>query len=188
MKNIVALLALFLPFISFCQQPHQPTLDELIPKNRQQEMGLHKLSSEEKEALRQHIVALLTAASLANHASDSGSVTRSSSSLRDKEPSATSSEPALYPAQRRANRAATVYPSTTGGHWIKQNIGRGEFIQLEDRSLWQVDPLDKIDASLWLPISSITVIESSNGSPGYDYLLINTDDKEKAHAKYVETQ
>jgi hypothetical protein len=59
---------------------------------------------------------------------------------------------------------------------------------LEDGSLWQIDPLDRIDAMLWLPTSDITVTESSSGSPGFDYLLINTDDGEKAHAKYMGKQ
>jgi len=78
-----------------------------------------------------------------------------------------------------------VYAGTSAGHWIKENIGPGEFILLEDGSLWKIDPLDKIDAYLWLRISNITVIDSSDGSPGYDYLLINTDDGEKAHGKYM---
>ncbi len=56
---------------------------------------------------------------------------------------------------------------------------------LEDGSIWQIDPMDTIDAMLWLPISNITIVLSDRGSPGYGYLLINTDDGEKAHAKYL---
>ena len=56
---------------------------------------------------------------------------------------------------------------------------------LEDGSFWEIDPIEKIDAMLWLPISEITVLESSSGSPGYNYLLVNTDDGEQAHAKYM---
>jgi hypothetical protein len=37
-------------------------------------------------------------------------------------------------------------------------------------------------------MSRITVIPSSRGLPGYDYLLVNVDDGEKAHAKYVGRQ
>lgn len=77
------------------------------------------------------------------------------------------------------------YPVIGSGHWIKKNIDSGSLITLEDGSLWKIDPINKIDAMLWLPVSSITVKESSKGSPGYDYLLINTDDGEKAHAKYM---
>ena len=78
-----------------------------------------------------------------------------------------------------------VYAGTGGGHWIDKNIDQGEYLVLEDDSLWKVDPLDTSDTSLWLETSDITVAKSTDGSPGYDYVLINTDDREKAHAKYM---
>lgn len=81
-----------------------------------------------------------------------------------------------------------AYVGVGGKHWVKKNIDGGTYIVLEDGTLWAIDPFDKIDAMLWLPISNITVIESSSGSPSYDYLLINTDDGEKAHAKYMGEQ
>ena len=77
------------------------------------------------------------------------------------------------------------YPGGSSGHWIQENIDSGSMIILEDSSIWQIDPLDKIETMLWLPVSNITIVISNNGSPGYDYLLINTDDGEKAHAKYL---
>jgi hypothetical protein len=40
--------------------------------------------------------------------------------------------------------------------------------------------LDQIDTALWLPMSEITVVETAGG-----YLLINTDDGEKAHASLL---
>jgi hypothetical protein len=82
-------------------------------------------------------------------------------------------------------RPPVVRPTAIIKHWIKKNIDSGAYILLEDGSLWQIDPFDKIDAMLWLPISNIIVVKSTTGSPGYDYLLINTDDKEKAHAKFM---
>ena len=81
-----------------------------------------------------------------------------------------------------------LYAGVGGGHWVKKNVDSGTYMVLEDGTLWAIDPFDKIDAMLWLPISNITVIESSSGSPGYDYLLINTDDDEKANAKYMGKQ
>ena len=77
------------------------------------------------------------------------------------------------------------YPGGSSGHWIQENIDSGSMIILEDGSIWQIDPMDKIEAMLWLPISNITVVISNNVSPGYDYLIINTYDGEKAHAKYL---
>jgi hypothetical protein len=87
-------------------------------------------------------------------------------------------------AQKKSNSSGS-YAGGGSGHWIQENIDSGSIILLEDGSLWQVDPMDKIDAMLWLPISNITIVTSSSGSPGYEYLLINTDDNEKAHAKYL---
>lgn len=83
---------------------------------------------------------------------------------------------------------ARAYNNPGIGHWVKKNVERGQFILLEDGSLWEVDRLERLNASLWLPMARVTVLSSSRGSPGYDYLLINTDDGEKAHAKYVGKQ
>ena len=69
-------------------------------------------------------------------------------------------------------RPPVVRPPAIIKHWIKKNIDSGAYIH-------------KLDAMLWLPISNIIVVKSTTGSPGYDYLLINTDDKEKAHAKFM---
>jgi hypothetical protein len=77
------------------------------------------------------------------------------------------------------------YAGGSSGHWIQENIDSGKLIILEDGSIWEIDPLEQIDAMLWLPISEITVVTSGSGSPGYEYLLINTDDNEKAHAKLI---
>ena len=82
----------------------------------------------------------------------------------------------------------TTYFDVGDGHWIEKNVGGGKCILLEDHSFWQIDPVDRIDTMLWLPISNVTVRESSSGSPGYNYLLINTDDDEQAHAKYLGQQ
>jgi len=92
------------------------------------------------------------------------------------------------PQAVRSAAIPKVYAGIGGGHWVKKNIDSGTYMVLEDGTLWAIDPFDKIDAMLWLPISNITVIESSSGSPGYNYLLINTDDGEKAHAKYMGKQ
>ena len=130
------------------------SFDQLFPKSQQNQMGLHKLSKSEKEALRTHVEGLLL----------------------------------QVIASSTMNSGAKTYAGVGGGHWVKKNVDGGTYMILEDGSLWQIDPIDKVDAILWLPISDITVTESSSGSPGYDYLLINTDDGEKAHAKYMGKQ
>jgi hypothetical protein len=98
---------------------------------------------------------------------------------------ATPTYPAQVPIQQPTTQVpAAVYPGAESGHWIRENISSGSYIELEDGSLWQIEPYDKFDTSLWLPVTSITVVIAPS-MPGYDYLLINTDDKEGAHARYV---
>lgn len=86
---------------------------------------------------------------------------------------------------RRLRIGGGVYHGIGNGHWIQENINSGELLILEDGTLWKIDPLDVIVSILWLPLSDIIVKESSSGSVGYDYLLINTDDREMVHAKYL---
>lgn len=87
--------------------------------------------------------------------------------------------------QDSKSSGSNQYSGVSSGHWVQENVDSGTMMILEDGSIWQIDPIDKIDAMLWLPISNITIVISDKGSPGYDYLLINTDDGEKAHAKYL---
>lgn len=96
----------------------------------------------------------------------------------------------LAPTSEKTNpkESTSKIPSSSSGHWIKENIEQGTTIILEDGSIWLIDPMDKTDAMLWLPVTEITVIKSDDGSLGYNYLLINIDDEEQAHAKYLGKQ
>jgi hypothetical protein len=90
------------------------------------------------------------------------------------------------PNYRRRNIVAAsgnLYLYTGAGHWIKDNIDSGRFIQLEDKSFWEVSTFDRMTSSLWLPISDIVVVEGDDLY--YPYLLINTDDGEKVEAKLI---
>jgi hypothetical protein len=91
------------------------------------------------------------------------------------------------PGQPMNSRAGkSVIPTGAAAkHWIKSNIDHGRYLLLDDGSLWEIASLDRIDASLWLAMSDITVVASQGDYPGYDYLLISTDDKEIAHGKPV---
>lgn len=160
---VTTIIALSVAAMCFAQTGKKlVSFEQLFPRTQQRQMGLHKLTATEKEALRTHVEALLL---------------QMSSSPKPKQKTVGT-----------AKSRASVYAGTGGGHWVKKNIDSGTYMLLEDRSLWQIDPYDKLDAMLWLPISDITVTESSSGSPGYDYLLINTDDGKKAHAKYMGKQ
>jgi len=79
---------------------------------------------------------------------------------------------------RIQNRKNTRQSTNTceDGHWIQSIAGNGEIIKLEDGSIWQVDSIDRVISSIWLPISNITVCGA---------YLINTDDGEKVSATKI---
>lgn len=76
-----------------------------------------------------------------------------------------------------------LYVGVGSGHWIGEVMDSGRLVKLEDDSLWEVAPLDRIDTALWLPTTEITVLDG--GDPLYPYKLVNTDDGEVANAKLV---
>ena len=47
----------------------------------------------------------------------------------------------------------------------------------------KIDPLEKIDAMLWMSLDEVRVIRSDRGSIGYDYLIVNLSERTQAHAK-----
>ncbi|CAG4890753.1 hypothetical protein [Paraburkholderia saeva] len=59
------------------------------------------------------------------------------------------------------------------GHWVSKVAGDGEFVVLENNSVWQINAVDQIDTSLWLPTTSIVACDDK---------LVNTDDGEVAEA------
>jgi hypothetical protein len=83
---------------------------------------------------------------------------------------------------------AASYTGGSGGHWIKSKANNGAIIILEDGSMWEINSLDRIDTALWLPISNVTILKASSPVGDYKYTLVNTDDGEKALAKYLGKQ
>jgi hypothetical protein len=75
-----------------------------------------------------------------------------------------------------------VYPGVGSGHWINQVTSGGAMIILEDGSMWQVSPIDRIKSMLWLPVSEITVL-ASRGS--LSYRLLNENKEELVEASYL---
>ncbi len=73
----------------------------------------------------------------------------------------------------------------TGKHWIKSKADNGAFITLEDGSVWEINSIDRIDTALWLPITDIVVLEAKSPIGEFNYMLVNTEDGEKALAKYM---
>lgn len=84
--------------------------------------------------------------------------------------------------------ASPTYTGGGGGHWIRSTADDGAIIILEDGSMWGISSVDRVDTMLWLPVSSVTILKASPAVGDYKYSLINTDDKEKALAKYLGKQ
>lgn len=61
-----------------------------------------------------------------------------------------------------AGSTPSTYVGNSGGHWIKSKADNGGILILEDGSMWEINSLDRIDTSLWLPITNITVIKASS--------------------------
>jgi hypothetical protein len=92
------------------------------------------------------------------------------------------------PAVTGSGTASATYTGSSGGHWIRSTADGGAIIILEDGSMWGISSMDRIDTMLWLPVSNIIILKSSPSVGDYKYSLINTDDKEKALAKYLGKQ
>jgi len=142
---------------------HQLTrLSELMSPDKKRAAGLDKLTDQEKKALNDFMINLLSEVYAKGQAACGAENT------------------ATVPRQRLTSPAY----ATGGGHWIGSNAD-GKIITLEDGSIWQIAELDQIDTQLWLPVTDITVISDRSPVGEYKYILINKDDGEKAHAKYL---
>jgi hypothetical protein len=89
------------------------------------------------------------------------------------------------PTPKVAGSAQAAYLGSSGGHWIKSKAGNGSMIVLEDGSIWEISSIDRINTSLWLPITNITVLKAPQPMGDYKYVLVNKDDGEKALAKFI---
>jgi hypothetical protein len=162
-RHLRLFLLLVIPALSWlrAQAPTYPAL-ELMSPDTKKAVGLEKLTGQEKKALNDFVMDLLTEAYAKGQAACGAQNT------------------ATAPRERRTSPSYV----TGGGHWIGSNAD-GKLITLEDGSIWQTAELDQIDTRLWLPVTDITVISDRSPVGEYRYILINKDDGEKAHAKYL---
>jgi hypothetical protein len=82
-------------------------------------------------------------------------------------------------AQAHAGSIASTPPihasnSCSSGHWVDQVMDGGGFVTLQNGSLWEIDPVDKVESGLWLPTEEIIVCG--------DGRLINTDNGDQVSA------
>ena len=145
--------------------PQRLPLDKLMSKDEQTATGVSKLSASEREALE----VWLTNFAL-----------RAMQAAQNMPPQ---NVPAQKPGQARPAPAVGPYAGVNMRHWIKNVVERGQTIQLEDGSIWQINPFNKVDAILWMAVERITVVDSGNAL--YPYKLINSDSKSTAEAKLI---
>lgn len=80
------------------------------------------------------------------------------------------------PSPRAPSNTKRGSSGCESGHWVEDVISNGEFVKLEDGSVWEIDISDQIDTMLWLPTTDIIACPDK---------LINTDDNETAGARKI---
>lgn len=85
------------------------------------------------------------------------------------------SDPA--PVPRPTVPPAPVLPGRLSGcetgHWVSLVADSGRIVMLEDKSIWRVGSVDRLDSKYWRRRENVVICESSS-SP-YGYIMINTD-------------
>jgi hypothetical protein len=65
-------------------------------------------------------------------------------------------------------------------HWLRDKLEEGKIVVLEDESVWEVHPSDRLITQRWLRMSTINVEHTQK--EGYPYLLKNSTEGESARA------
>jgi hypothetical protein len=95
---------------------------------------------------------------------------------------ASKSTPAPEPARKGAAEAS--YTALGGGHFIRAVNDDGQYVTLEDGSVWEIDPTVRFQTMDWQLQAAVTV-RRANGAGAFRYELDNTQDDEGALARYV---
>jgi len=74
--------------------------------------------------------------------------------------------------------------SAADTHSIEEISDSGRVIILDDDSVWGVDSADSVDSSVWTAADDVLIVKTDD-EPSHPYLLINKDEKETVHAKYM---
>jgi hypothetical protein len=68
------------------------------------------------------------------------------------------------------------YPISNFEHWIAKVTEHGKVVELEDGSVWEINPAYQAKTMVWLTAQKITV--STGLNPQYPYLLSNQSTKD----------
>ncbi len=76
-----------------------------------------------------------------------------------------------------------VYTKIHEEHWLRDKLDAGRIVVLEDESIWEVHPSDRVVTRRWLRISTITVKHTQKEV--FPYVLSNSTERENARANYL---
>lgn len=106
-------------------------------------------------------------------------------------PPARPGPPPIRPiSPRQPGTGPTENPPTDSGttigeaHSIDQVEPGGAVVILDDGSRWEIAPADQEITRLWLPATHVKLVMGGTGGSGFPCTLVNTDDNEKAIARY----
>ena len=68
----------------------------------------------------------------------------------------------------------TCSSGCTDPHWIRSKSSGGAINILEDGSVWEVDPVDRMDSGLWLETEAVLICGSE---------MINLENGESVHLR-----
>jgi hypothetical protein len=101
--------------------------------------------------------------------------------------------PALEPANSAAAEPARkpapppAYAALGPGHFIRAVNDDGQYVTLEDGSVWEIEPSRRFETADWEVQAAVTV-RLANGVGVFTYELDNTGDDEGALARYMPRQ
>lgn len=112
--------------------------------------------------------------------------TKRGAAKRETEEDDTKTAPPETGKKKRKRKPEFVgggYAGDTDDHYLKQNIGKGSYLYLDDGSLWKVDSSDKFSCSLWLSFADVYLKQT--GSDYVNFRIYNDSDNESVKAKYI---
>jgi hypothetical protein len=87
------------------------------------------------------------------------------------------------PTDTNVQKSLTGDYNNTGIEYRIQANYSGSMVVLEDGSMWDVDPADKMTSELWKYSALISVTNANGGK--YQYILSNSEDNKKVRANYI---
>jgi hypothetical protein len=91
--------------------------------------------------------------------------------------------PPFRPTDTNVQKSITGDYNNTGIEYRIQANYSGSTVVLEDGSMWDVDPIDKMISEMWKYSALITVTDTNSGK--YRYMLSNSEDDKKVRANYI---